>query len=262
MKTMVHTDAMHPNAKPVVYAHTITFAPAVGKITSTNWHQAMNELATSRFGAEAMRDVAAWERENSREARRAKFADEKHKEKVEARAKEIIATPSKPRAPRTGTYRPRFVQTEETCDNPACGSTYTRIHYRQRYCTDACYRACKTRGESRPKREASPDRILACAQCGAKFVATGSTSKLCSDACRIKHKKRMDSERGKARKKENKAKAKTDAPQIPCSVCSAMFTPATSRILTCSPPCSKEHRRASNQAYKQAWEQKRQEAAQ
>ena len=62
MKTMIHTDAMHPNAKPVVYACQLSFPKAKGAVTPENWQKALYDLQSTPQAIASMSDVWDWER--------------------------------------------------------------------------------------------------------------------------------------------------------------------------------------------------------
>jgi len=84
----------------------------------------------------------------------------------------------------------------KTC--PICGKTFESNYYRQKYCSEDCYRQGNRNRSAERVRKNSSKRVEppntrpafvkgACLHCGKKFSATFPNEKFCSDKCRLNY---------------------------------------------------------------------------
>ena len=232
MKTMVHTDAMHPNAKPVVYACQLSFPKAKGAVTPETWYEALIDLQETREARNAMRDVWKWERSKSEGARLAAKANADFIQKQAARPK---PTPAPKPIQKERTSRPFAPVVTKECAR--CNASFTTSYSRKRFCSEECQRKGKNslRDAVRKENAKNPD-LASCEECQATILRSASNQKYCKE-CAVKV--------GRAKWKEQaRAKYQPSRYEHTCVICSTPFVTNRKDSKACSAPCRKAHQRA------------------
>lgn len=106
-----------------------------------------------------------------------------------------------------------------------CGCTFTAKRRSKRYCSEECRRAHRA------------ERQVECPGCGGRFTPSRSTQVYCTAACRERAGRRARYARGREHVRTYTRAGGEGGSSATCPVCAAVFTPARSTQVYCSPAC-------------------------
>lgn len=106
-----------------------------------------------------------------------------------------------------------------------CGCTFNAQRRSKRYCSEECRQAWRA------------DHQVTCPGCGQLFTPSRSTQVYCTAACRERAGRRARYARGREHVRAYTRAGGEGERSAICPVCAAVFTPARSSQVYCSPAC-------------------------
>lgn len=114
-----------------------------------------------------------------------------------------------------------------------CGDTFTAQRRSKRYCSEECRQAWRA------------DHQVTCPGCGQAFTPSRSTQVYCTPACRERAGRRARYARGRDTVRAYTRNGGEGERSAVCPVCAAVFTPARSSQVYCSPACRRARANAA-----------------